>query len=77
MKQFFHRSAIKSASMIMVSLLLSVVVLAQKKITGSVVDAKTGATIASASVVAKGSKVVQQLLLMVHLLSPYQKLLTH
>ncbi len=56
MKQIFHRSAMKSASMIMVSLLLSVVVLAQKKITGSVVDAKTGATIASASVVAKGAK---------------------
>ncbi len=56
MEKFFRRSAAKAVSMILVSLLFCGAVFAQKKITGKVVDAKTGSSIASASVVVKGSK---------------------
>jgi TonB-linked SusC/RagA family outer membrane protein len=56
MKQFFRRSATKAATMMLASLLMCVVVFAQKKITGKVVDSD-GKPVAGATVQVKGSNV--------------------
>jgi len=56
MKQFFRRSATKAATLMLASLLMCVVVFAQKKITGKVVDSD-GKPVAGATVQVKGSNV--------------------
>lgn len=56
MKHFFRRSASKAATLIIMSLMFSLVVFAQKKITGRVVGSD-GKPIAGASVQVKGSNV--------------------
>jgi len=54
MKQFFRRSAAKAATLVLASLLLTVVVFAQKKITGKVVGSD-GKPVAGATIQVKGS----------------------
>ena len=54
MKQFFRRSAAKAATLVLASLLLTVVVFAQKRITGKVVGSD-GKPVAGATIQVKGS----------------------